>query len=59
MNDHVHPIFKKILNDFVKPSMQTMSPKEYYSLPYETLDDDSYGAWAHQQELDQQEQQEN
>jgi len=66
MNEYTHTIFRDILatiapknSTFAKPSMKTMSAKEYYSLPYPGMDDDdSYSAWNHQQQLDQQQQEE-
>jgi len=50
MNEHVHPLFQRILNN----TFAAQSPKEYYSQT--EFDDDGQG-WAHQQELEAQQQQ--
>jgi len=44
MNEHLHPIFRDILNNV----FNAQSPKTYY----QPTDDD--GQWAHQQELEAQ-----
>jgi len=60
MNDHIHPIFQRVLNDFAKYSTQTMSAKEY-DTHYAPLDDE-YDDWGqhhdHEQRMQEQDEQE-
>jgi len=53
MNEHIHPVFRKILNDYFNATANPM----YAQANYEPLDDedDQYGRF-HQQELERRQQ---